>query len=74
MSTNPDTDQFWIIDYRIFALDDDGNTKLDHVQEMLYGVLNEKALPVTTVLMDTWLPKGNCCSILSRWVWSTTVQ
>lgn len=51
---NPETDQFWIIDYRIFAPDDDGKTKLDHVHAMLHGVLTAKALPVTTVLMDTW--------------------
>src|SRR5262245_1490633 len=32
---NPDTDQFWIIDYRIFDPDGDGKSKLEHVREML---------------------------------------
>src|SRR5438445_2254053 len=32
---NPATDQFWIIDYRIFAPDEDGKSKLDHMHEML---------------------------------------
>ena len=32
---NPETDQFWLIDYRLFAPDDDGKTKLDHVADML---------------------------------------
>ncbi len=32
---NPDTDQFWLIDYHFFAPDADGKTKLDHVAEML---------------------------------------
>ena len=32
---NPETDQFWLIDYRLFAPDADGKTKPDHVAEML---------------------------------------
>lgn len=51
---NPETDQFWIIDYRIYAPDDDGKTKLDHVLEMLRNVIYQKALPFWAVLMDTW--------------------
>jgi hypothetical protein len=31
---NPELDQFWIIDYRIYDPDRDGKTKLDHVQDM----------------------------------------
>ena len=51
---NPLTDQFWIIDYRIFDPDGDGKTKLDHVREMLVNVVYQKELPVRAVLMDTW--------------------
>ena len=32
---NPETDQFWLIDYRIYDPDGDGKSKLDHVREML---------------------------------------
>ena len=32
---NPDTDQFWLLDYRLFSPETDGKTKLDHVAEML---------------------------------------
>jgi len=32
---NPQIDQFWIIDYRIYDPEDDGKTKLDHMREML---------------------------------------
>jgi len=32
---NPQLDQFWIIDYRIYDPDGDGKTKPDHLQEML---------------------------------------
>ena len=32
---NPDSGQYWIVDYRIYDPDKDGKTKLDHVREML---------------------------------------
>jgi len=51
---NPETDQFWIIDYRLYAPDEDGKTKLDHVSEMLTNAVHQKRLPFSTVLMDAW--------------------
>jgi len=51
---NPDTNQFWLIDYRIYDPKGDGKTKLDHVHEMLSNVVAEKQLPFQTVLMDSW--------------------
>jgi hypothetical protein len=51
---NPELQQYWIIDYRIFAPDQDGKSKLDHVRDMLDNVLLHKGLPVRTVLMDSW--------------------
>lgn len=51
---NPETGQFWIIDYRIYDPDRDGKTKLDHVREMLDNVLTDKGLPFRGMLMDTW--------------------
>ena len=51
---NPDIDQFWIIDYRIFDPDSDGKSKLDHVSEMLNNAVLQKQIPFRTVLMDTW--------------------
>jgi len=51
---NPETDQFWIIDFRIYDPDGDGKTKLDHAREMLDNVVYQKALPFQAVLMDTW--------------------
>ena len=32
---NPETDQFWLIDYRLFAPDADGKTKPEHVADLL---------------------------------------
>ena len=51
---NPETDQFWLLDYRLYDPDGDGKTKLDHVQDMLTNVVYQKALPFYAVLMDTW--------------------
>lgn len=50
---NPDTDQFWLIDYRIFSPETDGKTKLDHVADMLHSVKGRN-IPYQTVLMDSW--------------------
>ena len=51
---NPDTGRFWIIDYRVYALDFDGKTKLDHAQDMYDNALYIKRLSFKSVLMDTW--------------------
>ena len=50
---HPETRQFWLIDYRIFAPDADGKTKLDHVTDMLTQ-LAERGISYRTVLMDSW--------------------
>lgn len=51
---NPDTDQFWILDYRIYDPDGDGKNKLDHMQEMLRNCVHQKQLRFRAVLMDSW--------------------
>lgn len=51
---NPENEQFWVIDYRIYDPDSDGKTKLDHVSDMVSGLVTNKQLPFRTVLMDSW--------------------
>jgi hypothetical protein len=51
---NPETGQYWVIDYRIYDPDHDGKSKLDHVQDMLTQIVQHKQLPFYAVLMDTW--------------------
>ncbi|MEM9767247.1 MAG: transposase, partial [Cyanobacteria bacterium P01_D01_bin.71] len=51
---NPELDQFWIIDYRIYDPEGDGKSKLEHVRDMLSHTLYQKQLPFQAVLMDTW--------------------
>ncbi len=43
-----------MIDYRLYNPDGDGNSKLDHVAQMLQGAVYAKQLPFSTVLMDSW--------------------
>jgi hypothetical protein len=51
---NGETGQFWVIDYRLYDPDGDGQSKLDHVADMLQGVVYSKLLPFSTVLIDSW--------------------
>ena len=51
---NPEIDQFWIIDYRIYDPVGDSKTKLDHMQEMFLNCIYQKNLDFWSVLMDTW--------------------
>jgi hypothetical protein len=47
---NPETGQFWVIDYRLYDPDGDGKSKLDHVEEMLQSLVYSKGLPFSTSL------------------------
>lgn len=51
---NPELDQFWIINYRIYDPEGDVKTKLDHVQDMLLNCVHQKKLQFLVVLMDSW--------------------
>ena len=51
---NPATDQFWIIDYRIYDPNGDSKTKLDHLHEMLANCVYQKRIAFYAVLMDSW--------------------
>lgn len=51
---NPETDQFWVINYRVYDPEGDEQSKINHMLEMIDNVLYSKKLPFTTVLMDSW--------------------
>lgn len=51
---NPTTQQYWVIDYRIYDKASDGKSKLDHLKDMLQHSIEHKKLPFKYVLMDTW--------------------
>ena len=50
---NPKTEHFWVVDYRIFDLETDPKSKLDHVEEMLRSA-EHRRLAYRRVLMDSW--------------------
>ena len=50
----PKTHTYWIIDYRIYDVDRDGKTKLEHLLDMLSNAHFVKGLPFQTVLIDSW--------------------
>lgn len=63
---NPETNQFWIIDYRIYDPDRDAKSKLDHVREMLLNAVHEKQLPLRGVLMDSWYAERRTMLLIER--------
>lgn len=50
---NPELDRYWIVDFRVFDPEQDGETKLDHMRIMLNN-LDTKKVSYSLVLMDTW--------------------
>jgi SRSO17 transposase len=51
---NPKTGQYWIIDWRVYAPEEDNKSKLQHVRDMFDEALHVKKLDFSTVLMDSW--------------------
>lgn len=51
---NPETAQFWVIDFRLYDPEGDGKSKLAHLLDMLEGAVFSKQLTFRTVLMDSW--------------------
>ena len=71
---NPELDQFWIIDYRIYDPEGDGKTKLDHVQDMLLNCVYQKKLEFWAVLMDSWYATKEIMLQIENTAKSTTVR
>lgn len=63
---NPERDEFWIVDYRIYDPAGDGKSKLDHVQDMLLNAVHEKQLTFCAVLMDTWYAERKLMLLIER--------
>jgi hypothetical protein len=51
---NPDTGEYWVIDWRVHNPGADGKTKLDPLREMSDNASGPKRLPFRGVLMDAW--------------------
>ena len=63
---NPEREQFWVIDYRLFDPQNDGKSKLDHMEEMLASIKARK-VPFQTVLMDTWYATKEMMLLIDGW-------
>jgi hypothetical protein len=51
---NPESQQSWIIDYRVYNPIADGKGKLDHVSDMIAHSVEWKKLDFGVVLFDSW--------------------
>jgi hypothetical protein len=51
---NPETMQYWLVDYRIYDPERDGKSKLVHAKEMLENIRNFKQLEFGHVVFDAW--------------------
>jgi hypothetical protein len=63
---NPETEQFWAIDYRLYDPLKDQKSKLDHAQDMLQAALQQKALNFSTVLMDSWFATKKLMKVIDE--------
>jgi hypothetical protein len=63
---NPETNQFWVIDYRIYDPRTDGRDKLQHMEDMLRHTVEWKRLPFRGVLMDTWYATNHLMQAIDR--------
>lgn len=63
---NPDTEQFWVIDYRIFDPDRDGKSKIDHLLDMWQTIIHVEKIPFRTVLMDSWYASMKVMKTIER--------
>ncbi|AVH70560.1 transposase [Nostoc sp. 'Lobaria pulmonaria (5183) cyanobiont'] len=56
---NPKTLNFWVIDYRIFNPDNDGLSKIDHVKNMLQGLVYHRTYATGTIACASCVSPGN---------------
>lgn len=57
---------FYPIDYRIYAPDQDGKTKNDHFAEMVRNAILDKAIQAKRILFDTWYASADNLKLVDR--------
>ena len=57
---------FYPIDYRIYAPEQDGKTKNDHFVEMLRNAITDKQIQAKHILFDTWYASANNLKLVHR--------
>lgn len=58
--------EFYPIDYRIYAPEQDGKTKNQHFQEMLVRAVSAKGIQAKTVLFDSWYASVDNLKLVQR--------
>ena len=59
-------EDFYPIDYRVYAPDVDGKTKNDHFQEMFVNALDQKHIQARTILFDGWYASAENLKLIHR--------
>jgi hypothetical protein len=59
-------DDFFPVDYRIYAPTADGKTKNAHFREMLIAAIADKRLQARTILFDTWYASADNLKLVHR--------
>lgn len=59
-------DDFYPIDYRVYAPDGDGKSKNHHCQEMFVHALEQKHLQARTILFDSWYASAEHRKLIHR--------
>ena len=57
---------FYPIDYRIYAPDQDGKTKNDHFAEMVRNAISDKGIQAKRILFDTWYASADNLKLVDR--------
>jgi len=57
---------FYPLDYRIYAPDDDGKSKNEHFREMLIRAVADKGIRAKTVLFDSWYAAADNLKLIHR--------
>lgn len=61
-----DGQDFYPIDYRIYAPEADNKTKNDHFREMLLNARNDKGIKARTILFDNWYASVDNLKLIQR--------
>jgi len=59
-------EDFYPIDYRVYAPDVDGKTKNQHFQDMFVHALDQKQLRARTILFDSWYASADNLKVIHR--------
>lgn len=57
---------FYPIDYRIYAPEQDGKTKNEHFAEMVINAVHSKQIKAKSILFDSWYASANNLKLLHR--------